>query len=242
MPVDVKDRLKNEHEGHRERMFDKLRKNGVDAFDDLQMLEMLLYLTIPRADTKELAKELMNSFGSFSRVLDAPVQDIMRVEGAGERTATGIRLIHEAFRAYFRDKCDVGVVMDTVDKYSAYLVCRMFGIPEEITGIVCLDGRFKFLSYTQLGVGTPFGTDVSNRRIVEAAVRCGAANVVIAHNHPSALIFPSKEDIESTMLIRALLESIEVRLLDHVITAENEYMSMFQWGYLNTGAEQFDDN
>ncbi len=225
--------VKNPHAGHRERMLEKLRKNDAEAFDDEQMLEMLLYLTIPRGDTKPIAHELISRFGSFSRVLDAPVQDLVRVDGVGQRTATGIRLLHEAFRTYFRDRCDVGILMDTADKYGAFLVCRMFGIPEEITGLICLDGKFKFLSYTQISAGTPLGTDVSNRRIMEAVVRCGAANAVVAHNHPSGFLFPSPEDIEATKLTCALLESIDVKLLDHVIVAENEYMSMFQWGYLN---------
>lgn len=224
---------KNSHAGHRERMLEKLRRNDAEAFDDEQMLEMLLYLTIPRGDTKPIAKELINRFGSFSRVLDAPVQDLVRIDGVGQRTATGLRLIHESFRTYFRDKSDIGVLMDTADKYGAFLVCRMFGIPEEVTGLICLDSKFKFLSYTQIGAGTPLGTDVSNRRVIEAVVRCGAANAVLAHNHPSAFLFPSQEDIESTRLICALLESIDVKLLDHVIVAENEYMSMFQWGYMN---------
>ena len=222
-----------EHEGHRARMLEKLRKNGGEAFDDEQMLEMLLYLTNARGDTKPLARELIGRFGSFSRVLDAPVQDLVRVDGVGQKTATSLRLIHEAFRTYFRDRCDVGILMDTADKYGAFLVCRMFGIPEEVTGLVCLDSKFKFLSYTQIGSGTPLGTDVSNRRIMEAVVRSGAALAVIAHSHPSGFLFPSREDIDSTKLMCALLESIDVKLLDHVIVAENEYMSMFQWGYMS---------
>ncbi len=222
-----------EHAGHRARMLERLRKNDAEAFDDEQMLEMLLYLTIPRGDTKPLARELIGRFGSFSRVLDAPVQDLVRVDGVGQRTATGLRLLHEAFRTYFRDKCDVGILMDTADKYGSFLVCRMFGIPEEITGLICLDGKLKFLSYTQIGAGTPLGTDVSNRRVIEAVVRCGAAFAVVAHNHPSGFLFPSQADIESTGLMTALLESIDVKLLDHVIVAENEYMSMFQWGYMS---------
>ena len=93
-----------EHEGHRARMLEKLRKNGGEAFDDEQMLEMLLYLTNARGDTKPLARELIGRFGSFSRVLDAPVQDLVRVDGVGQRTATSLRLIHEAFRTYFRER------------------------------------------------------------------------------------------------------------------------------------------
>ena len=223
----------NPHAGHRERMIEKLKRSGHEAFDDEQMLEMLLYLTIPQKDTKGMAKALLAEFGSFSRVLDAEVAELVRTDGVGVKTATMLKLVDESFKTYYRDKCDVDMIMDSVDRYGTYLVCRMFGITDEVVGIVCLDAKYRFLAYKQLGEGSTVGTEMGNRRLIEAVLKCGASCVVLTHNHPSALLFPSEEDIKSTHLVKALLETIEVRLLDHVIVAENEYMSMFQWGYMD---------
>jgi len=223
---------KNPHEGHRERMLDKLRRCGVEAFDDEQMMEMLLYLTIPRNDTKGMARKLLREFGSFSRVLDATIPELTQINGVGAKTATMIKLVQESFKVYYRDKCDVDMLMDSVDKYGTYLVCRMFGITEEVVGVVCLDGRNRFLAYKQLATGVTIGVETGTRKIVEAVLKCGAAGVVLTHNHPSGLLFPSEEDLKATQLIKSLLETIDVRLLDHVIVSGDEYMSMFQWGYM----------
>ncbi|MBQ9939495.1 MAG: hypothetical protein IJO96_08195 [Oscillospiraceae bacterium] len=223
----------NPHVGHRERMLAKLKQGGHEAVDDEQMLEMLLYLTIPQRDTKGMAKALLKEFGSFSRVLDAEIEALVRVEGVGPKTATMLKLVSESFKTYYKDKCDVGILMDTVDRYGTYLVCRMFGITDEVLGVICLDAKFRFLSYRQLGQGSVLGTEAGNRQLIEAVLKCGASCVVLAHNHPAALLFPSEEDVKSTYFVRELMKTVEVRLLDHVIIAENEYMSMFQWGYLD---------
>ncbi|MFA9381953.1 MAG: RadC family protein [Acetanaerobacterium sp.] len=220
------------HEGHRERVKRRFEESGLDSFSDHNILELLLFYVVPRRDTNEAAHRLMERFGSLSAVLDAPVQEISEVVGVGKNAAVYLRLFSQVARAYFNDKLKEGIVLDSSDRVGEYLIPKYVGIMHELVLLVCLDSKSKVLSCTAVMEGTINATQVSVRKIVETAVRNNAAAVILSHNHPSGLAIPSRDDIATTMKIQQALALISVTLVDHVIVADNDWVSLRDSSYL----------
>ena len=133
------------HEGHRKRLRETFLKNGLDNFQSHNVLEMLLFYTIPRSDTNETAHRLMDRFGSLSAVLEAPVDELMKVKGVGERTAAFLHLIPEITRVYLKDKQENIKVLDTPEKVAAYLLPYFVGKTKENIVLLCLDNKLSLI-------------------------------------------------------------------------------------------------
>ncbi len=220
------------HEGHRERMKRRFLENGLSSFSDHNILELLLFYALPRRDTNETAHRLMERFGSFSAVLDAPVDELATVKGMGESAALYLRLYAQVARAYYNDRLKTGVVLDDPEKVGEYLVPKYIGVCNELVLLVCLDAKGKVLSCTEVMEGTVNATQVSVRRIVETAVRSNATSVILSHNHPSGLALPSREDLTTTAKIQRALSLVGVTLVDHIIVADNDWVSLRDSSYL----------
>lgn len=220
------------HDGHRERLKQRFLDNGLDTFSDHNILELLLFYVLPRRDTNMIAHRLMQRFGSLSGVLDAPVQELTEVEGIGKNAACYLKLFSQVARVYFNDKLKDGIVLDTAEKVGEYLIPKYVGIMHEMVLLVCLDSKGKVLSCTAVMEGTINATQVSVRKIVETAVRNNAASVILSHNHPSGLAIPSRDDIATTKKIEQALALINVTLVDHIIVADNDWVSLRDSAYL----------
>lgn len=220
------------HEGHRERMKRQFLANGLDSFGDHNILELLLFYVVPRRDTNVLAHRLMQRFGSLSGVLDAPAQELTEVPGIGSAAACYLKLFSQVARVYFNDKLKDGVILDTPEKVGEYLIPKYVGVTHELVLLVCLDSKGKVLSCTAVMEGTINATQVSVRKIVETAVRNNAASVILSHNHPSGLAIPSRDDIATTKKIEQALSLISVSLVDHIVVADNDWVSLRDSAYL----------
>ncbi len=220
------------HEGHRERMKRRFLENGLDSFSDHNILELLLFYAVPRRDTNILAHRLMDKFGSLSAVLDAPVEELATVLGVGKGAATYLKLFSQVARIYFNDKMKDGILLDSSEKVGQYLIPKYIGIPNEIVLLVCLDSKCKVIGCTTVMEGSVNATQVSVRKIVETAVRSNASSVIISHNHPSGLAIPSREDLQTTEKIKQALLLINITLLDHIIVADNDWVSLRDSSYL----------
>lgn len=220
-----------QHEGHRERMRKRFREEGLDMFTDIQALELLLYYTIPRRDTNLIAHNLLERFGSFSQVLEAPVEELAKVEGVGENTAVFLHLIPQAGRFYMRDRTDNVKVLPTLESCADFLVPRFIGRRVEMVFLLCMDAKCKVLSCRKISEGSVNTAGISVRKIVEQALAAGASSVVIAHNHPGGLAIPSNEDIQTTEKIADSLRALDIHLVDHIIVADGDYVSLAQSGY-----------
>lgn len=220
-----------QHEGHRERMRKRFREEGLDMFTDIQALELLLYYTIPRRDTNLIAHNLLERFGSFSQVLEAPVEELVKVEGVGENTAVFLHLIPQAGRFYMRDRTDNVKVLPTLESCADFLVPRFIGRRVEMVFLLCMDAKCKVLSCRKISEGSVNTAGISVRKIVEQALAAGASSVVIAHNHPGGLAIPSNEDIQTTEKIADSLRALDIHLVDHIIVADGDYVSLAQSGY-----------
>ena len=218
------------HEGHRARMKKKLLENGERSLADHELLEVLLYYAIPRRDTNELAHRLLKQFGSLQGVLSAPVQELACVSGVGQQAALLLGMVPMLCRrAAQREKEQI---LNSVDACGAYFTELLGSSRREMLWQVCLDGKGKVLSSRCLAEGDVSMAAVSVRQVVEYALRAGAVGVVLAHNHPSGVALPSENDRAVTLWVRDALKAMDIQLLDHIIVADGDYVSMNQSGYL----------
>ena len=220
------------HEGHRQRMREQLKTSGMDSLSDVQVLEVLLYYAISRADTNILAHRLLERFGSLSGVLEAPVEELKKVEGVGESAANLIHLMFQLERRHLMDRADGIKILNTTGKCGKYLVPRFHGEKEEVVYLLCLDAKCAVLDCVPVHRGGVNVADVSVRKIVKAALDVGATSVVLAHNHPSGLALPSPEDVQTTRQVRSALEAVGVALADHIIVADDDFVSFMDDGLL----------
>lgn len=223
------------HGGHRERLKKRFLQQGLDGFTDIQALELLLFYSIPRQDTNPIAHKLLEHFGSLSQVLEAPAEELMKIGGIREHSAVLLNLINQMGRFYLVDKAQRERVLPTIEDCARYLQPYFYGRMRESVFLLCLDAKCKALSCKEIGEGSVNSAGISVRKIVETALREGASTVVLAHNHPSGIAIPSPEDIQTTRRIAAALHSVEIVLADHIVVADNDYVSMVQSGY------RFDD-
>lgn len=224
------------HNGHRQRMKERFLHEGLDHFSDIQVLELLLFYCIPRKDTNPIAHSLLDTFGSLSQVLDAPVEELQKVDGISENAAIFLNLLTEVGRYYLIDRTAQARILRTIEQCAAYLVPYFYGRRNETVYLLCLDAKCKVLCCREIGEGSVNSTGISTRKIVETALGVNATTVVLAHNHPSGVAVPSGEDIQSTHRIAAALQAVEIHLADHIVVADDDYVSMVQSGY------RFDDS
>ena len=221
----------SEHKDHRKRLKTRFLENGLDSFTDIQALELLLFFAIPQGDTNPLAHGLLNHFGSLSQVLDADVEELKKVSGIGDHAATLLRLVPELSRYYQVDCAKRTEVLTSLDACGAYLVSRFFGRMVEMVFLLCLDAKCKVLCCREIGEGSVNAASISVRKVVETALSANATTVVLAHNHPSGVALPSAEDVQTTRRIAAALKAVDVTLIDHIVVAEGDFISMAQSGY-----------
>lgn len=219
------------HDGHRERMKKRFLEEGLDSFTQIQALELLLFYCIPQKDTNPLAHALLDRFGSLSQVLEAPVEELRKVPGVGDHTATFLHLITEAGRFYLVNRSSQEKILPTLESCAEFMLPFFFGRKVETVFLLCLDAKCKVLCCREIGEGSINAAGISVRRVVETALNAGATTVVLAHNHPSGLALPSAEDIQTTRRVAMALSAVEIQLADHIVVADGDYVSMVQSGH-----------
>lgn len=220
---------------HRQRMKDRFRKEGLDQFEEKHVLELMLFYCIPRIDTKPIAERLLRHFGSLSQVLEATADELMKVEGVGENTATFLQLATAVGRYYMVNRSTNPTILNTTEKCGQYLMSRFFGRRNETVFLLCLDAKCKALCCREMGEGSINSAGIPVRRVVETALGVNATTVVLAHNHPSGLAFPSHDDVVTTQRIAKALEAVEIVLADHIVVADDDFVSLVQSGYYRPG-------
>lgn len=219
------------HEGHRERLKERFRKEGLDHFTEIQALELMLFYTIPRRDTNPIAHALLETFGSFSQVVEAPVEELMKVKGVGQSTAQFLAMVPQLGRYYQKNRDSQAKYLYDIDQCARYLLPFFFGRRSETVFLLCLDAKCKMLCCRELGDGDANSAGLSVRKVVETALGVNSSSVVLAHNHPSGLAIPSAEDVLTTRQLAMALQAVDVQLVDHIIVADGDYVSMAQSGH-----------
>ena len=215
-----------EHDGHRVRLKRRFIKSGLDDFEPHNVLELILFYSVPRKDTNPLAHKLISKFGSLSAVLDAKPEDLMKVEGVTENTAVLLSMLPQIARKYLEDKTDVTNLVSDFNDIGVYLMPKFIGRTIETMMLASIDNKGKIVSCSIIAEGDSTRASVSKRKIMEEAIRVGATRVVLAHNHPMGFAVPSDEDIDMTEKVYVLLKSVGIELIDHMIFAQDDFVSL----------------
>ena len=220
------------HEGHRERMRKQLKTSGMDSLSDVQVLEMLLYYAAPRGDTNPAAHALLKRFGTLDGVFSAPETELRKIDGVVEVSAQLLLLVPQVARRCLMSRSTQIQVLDTTSKCGQYLLPFFHGEREEVVYLLCLDAKCKALDCVLIHRGGVNVASIAARKVVKAALDSNATSVVLAHNHPSGLALPSQEDKQTTMVLKAALDAVGVVLADHIIVADDDFVSMRDDGIL----------
>lgn len=220
------------HDGHRKRLKARFLTDGLSGFEDHNILELLLFYSIPRSDTNEIAHLLLNEFKSLSAVFDAPVEELCKIKGISNHTATLIKLIPELLSVYHTDKTKDTKIVNSTNEAGRFFIPRFYGKKNEEVHIMLLDDKKKLIKCEKLFEGTVNSSPVTVKKIVAAVVNSNATAVVIAHNHPGGIALPSRSDIITTEKIFKALKLINVELSDHIIVADDDFVSLADSGEL----------
>jgi len=227
----------NQHQGHRQRMRQRFLTHGLENFDDHSALELLLFYAVPRVNTNGLAHRLLDEFGSLSAVFEAGVEELMRVEGIGENAAALIRLIPAMSGRYQADKNSIGRILASVEDAGRFVLPYFLGHRDERVVLLCLDAKMKLIDCRPIASGDVTTAHVSVRKVAEQAMRFNAPFVILAHNHVGGLALPSEEDVRSTEKMRLALAQLGISLLDHLVVAGDDYVSMQDSGLMGKKEE-----
>ena len=220
----------NIHSEHRQRVKNRFRNEGLDHFEELHALELLLFYALPRIDTNPIAHDLLNHFGNLRNVLEAPVEQLMGVNGVGEHAAILLSLVRGLSQKYMISG-DSAAPLNTLEDCGTYLINRFIGQRNEVVMLLCLDAKRAPLCCRIVSEGSVNAAEISTRKVVEAALSVNATSVILAHNHPSGIAVPSMPDIVTTRRMGAALSAVDIVLEDHFVVADRDYVSLRQSNY-----------
>ncbi len=205
------------HKAHRARVKEKFRKYGLDSFHDHNVLELLLFYAIPRTDTNEIAHMLINEFGSFQAVFEAPIEALQAVKGIGPEAATLIKLLGE-FISYYEGAKTTNIkhIKSSEDAYKFLKKYYMKRGPEKFV-VVYLNGRTEVITVDEITQGSDSMVHTDFTTIIQKAILLKAKGIVISHNHDQGFSTPSHEDRILTEKLSKLLDNIDVILCEHII-------------------------
>ena len=217
----------NIHKGHRNRLKEEvLAADLTNPKSPDKLLEMLLFYGIPQKDTAPIARELIARFGDFSGVLDADIDDLLKTKGMTRNAASLIKLMRPIGRTYVLTKFGEKETLKNYEDIGNYVLTRYYALSRESFSLLCLNRLGKVISFEEIMGGNIDIVGVSIRTILEKVLKSEATAVVVAHNHPGGVALPSGEDAELTKRIKVALDTISVNLVDHIIIADNDYVSM----------------
>ncbi|WP_421850767.1 RadC family protein [Oricola sp.] len=214
------------HAGHRERLRRRFAEGGAQALADYELLELLLFRSIPRKDTKPIAKALIARFGSFAGVLGADPQRLREVPGVKDAVAADLKTIAEAARRMLKTDISKREVLGSWDAVIAYCTATMAHETREQFRILFLDKKNALIADEVQQVGTVDHTPVYPREVMRRALELASTAIILVHNHPSGDPTPSRADIEMTHKIADVAKSLGIAVHDHVIIGKNGHASL----------------
>jgi DNA repair protein RadC len=220
------------HEGHRQRIRRRVIEGGLDSFEPHQILELLLFYSIPRKDTNEIAHKLIDRFGSLSGVFEADIPELCKIKGISENSAVLLSVIPSLARIYSKDRWGDKPELDSSSKAGKYTINLFTGKNYECFYLIALDAQKRVQYAAQVHEGTINEAPIYPRLLVETALRHQANSVLIAHNHPGGSLKPSSADLEATKRIINALNAIDISVVDHIIVAGDKYFSFAEKGIL----------
>ena len=228
-----------DNQGHRERIKEKFLKNGIDGFAEYEILELLLTYCIPRKDTKPIAKELLNKFKSLDNVFKADLDKLSAIDGLGKNSVAFLKLIGDLPSIIYKDELKNKKLIEketlkisNKDILLKYLRNKIGYEEIEKFYVLYLSSSNEVIEFEENSVGTLDRSSVYPREIYKKIINLNAKSVILAHNHPSDNITPSKSDIELTNEIAKGLKNFGALLIEHIIITKNSYFSFLEEGLI----------
>jgi DNA repair protein RadC len=218
------------HDGHRRRLRERFRLEGLESFAPHEVLELLLFYARARGDVNPLAHRLLEVFGSLRGVLEAPVEQLCTVEGVGEETATLLSMMVPMFRRYEMCLCEEKRRLVRYSDVRDHCRALLTGLRKERFYVICVSSQMKVLGQRIVGEGSLGEVAAYPRLVVETALNQNAYGVILCHNHPGGEAIPSVGDVDVTRELETMLTRLGIALIDHVIVAEGGTYSMREHG------------
>ncbi|MEX2644106.1 MAG: DNA repair protein RadC [Acetobacterales bacterium] len=220
------------YHGHRDRLRQRLLDGGADALPDYELLELVLFLAIPRKDTKPIAKRLLDRFKTFDAVITADPRALRQVEGVGEAVVAALKTVQAAALRLSRTQVIQRDVLSSWDALMDYCTATMAREKTEQLRLLFLDRKNVLIDEEVHAVGTVDHTPLYPREVVRRALEIGASALILVHNHPSGDPTPSSADVEMTRKVKEAAAALGITLHDHVIIGRNRYTSFRSEGLL----------
>ena len=228
-----------DNQGHRERIKEKFLKNGIDGFAEYEILELLLTYCIPRKDTKPIAKDLLNKFKTLDNVFKADFDKLSVIDGLGNNSIAFLKLIGDLPSIIYKDELKNKKLIDretlkisNKDILLNYLRNKIGYEEKEKFYVIYLSSSNEVIEFEENSVGTLDRSSVYPREIYKKVINLNAKSIILAHNHPSDNITPSKSDIELTNEIAKGLKNFGALLIEHIIITKNSYFSFLEEGLI----------
>jgi DNA repair protein RadC len=230
--VALPDKLPSYIADHRKRLRQRFMEGGAQAVPDYELLELLLFRAIPRQDVKPLARDLMDTFGDFNRVVTATPARLMMVKGVGEAVVQDLKIIEAAAQRMMRSRVMNQPILSSWDALLDYCHTAMAHRETEQFRILFLDRKNVLIADEEQAKGTVDHVPVYPREVVKRGLELNASALILVHNHPSGDPTPSEADINMTMQIQEAAQVLGIILHDHLIIGKSRELSFRAQGYL----------
>ena len=215
--------------GHRARVRKRIMDNGFESLQDYEKIEAVLFNVISRSDTKPLAIRLIDKFGSFSRVLDASFDELKSVDGCGDMAAYYLNLLAMISKAYLRSDNNRPFKFDNFSEIGDYVVKKFIGEKNENLLVICLNDKNEFMGEGVIVSQDSYEIGVKLKLISEHIHKYNASRIILAHNHPEGVLYPSTNDLGLNNEIKEFFGRINVELVEHYIVSGNEYRKIINY-------------
>ncbi len=228
----------NIHSGHRKRIKKRYREEGGEGFNDHELLELLLFYSIPRKNTNEVAHELYERFGSISRIASADMNELKLVDGVGDNTTVLLNLVMSFAKRIASEGKVESKRLDTLKKLVEYANSFVFGATGEHVYLILMDSSLRIIDTRLIASGAVDEARPIIKKVLEFAILKRASAVALAHNHPNGGVEASSADVEFTTLLNRELDVVGIRFVEHVIVDGKSYNPIV--AHIN--GEDYDEN
>lgn len=218
--------------GHRQRLKDRFLKAGTEGLHDYELLELVLFLAIPRGDVKPLAKELIRTYGSFAQVISTPYEKLMEHKGLGTHASIALKIIREAAVQLAKELVINKPILSSWRLVLDYCHANLAFADKEEFHVLYMDSKNRLIKDEAHQKGTIDQASVYPRDIIKSALDLNASSIILVHNHPSGDPTPSKSDIELTKEIHQISKLLNISLHDHIIIGKSGHASFKALGLL----------
>lgn len=225
--------MEKDYLGHRKRLRERYVKNGYEALQDYEIIELLLTFVKQRVDTKPLAKQLIKKYETIEEILKADIKDLKETEGVGDITAVFLNFIGDIAACSFKDKAEKQKIsFKNKNQLISYLRNDIGFSKNEEFKVLFLNSVNEIIETEILFTGTIDKSAVYPRKILERALYHNARSIVFVHNHPSGNVSPSEKDIELTEEMKKFFKIVDINVLDHIIITKNSHFSFLEEGII----------